>query len=92
MINDLTSYNCCPLLDKGTVSIIVKSNGHSHMKKFILGIIIGVALIVVFIYLGGGNALKIVGKKTIEIGERVEVYEKAFKDVAQGLLEKEKRK
>jgi len=62
------------------------------MKKFILGIIIGVALIVVFIYLGGGNALKDVGKKTIEVGERVEVYEKALKDVTQGLLEKEKRK
>ena len=62
------------------------------MKKFILGIIIGAALIVVFIYLGGGNALKIVGKKTIEVGERVEVYEKALKDVARGLHEKAKEK
>jgi hypothetical protein len=62
------------------------------MKKFILGIIIGVALIVVFIYLGGGNALKIVGKKTIELGERVEVYEKAFKDVTQGVFDREKGK
>ena len=62
------------------------------MKKFILGIIIGAALIVVFIYLGGGNALKDVGKKTIELGERVEVYEKALKDVAQGVLAREKGK
>jgi hypothetical protein len=62
------------------------------MKKFILGIIIGVAIILVFIYLGGGATLQVVGKKTIEIGERVEVYEKAFKDVAQGLLAKEKGK
>jgi hypothetical protein len=56
------------------------------MKKFILGIFIGVLLIVLFTYLGGGSALKIVGKKTIEVGERVEVYEKALKDVTDELL------
>jgi hypothetical protein len=61
------------------------------MKKFILGIFIGVLLIILFTYLGGGAALKIVGKKTIELGERVEVYEKALKDVADKLL-KEKGK
>ncbi|OGP54045.1 MAG: hypothetical protein A2Y65_06260 [Deltaproteobacteria bacterium RBG_13_52_11] len=61
------------------------------MKKFILGIFIGVLLIILFTYLGGGTALKIVGKKTIEVGERVEVYEKALKDVTDGLL-KEKGK
>jgi hypothetical protein len=59
------------------------------MKKFILGIFIGVLLIVVFTYLGGGAALKIVGKKTIEVGERVEVYEKALKDVTKGLLKEQ---
>lgn len=56
------------------------------MKKFILGIFIGVVLIVLFTYLGGGSALKTVGKKTIEVGERVEVYEQALKDAAQELL------
>ena len=56
------------------------------MKKFILGIFIGVLLIVLFTYLGGGSALKIVGKKTIDLGERVEVYEKALKDVTNELL------
>ena len=61
------------------------------MKKFILGIVIGVLLIIAFTYLGGGTALKILGKKTIEVGERIEVYEKALKDVAQGLV-KEKGK
>jgi hypothetical protein len=61
------------------------------MKKFILGIFIGVLLIILFTYLGGGAALKIVGKKTIELGERVEVYEKALKDVSERLL-KEKGK
>jgi hypothetical protein len=56
------------------------------MKKFILGIFIGVLLIVLFTYLGGGTALKIVGKKTIEVGERIGVYEKALKDVTDELL------
>jgi hypothetical protein len=49
------------------------------MKKFILGIIIGIVLILLFTYLGGGAALKTLGKKTIEVGERVEVYEQALK-------------
>jgi hypothetical protein len=61
------------------------------MKKFVFGIFIGILLIVLFTYLGGGAALKILGKKTIELGERVEIYEKALKDVTHGLL-KEKRK
>jgi hypothetical protein len=56
------------------------------MKKFILGIFIGILLIVLFTYLGGGTALKIVGQKTIQVGERVEVYEKALKDITQGLM------
>ena len=56
------------------------------MKKFILGIFIGIILILLFTYLGGGSALKVIGKKTIEVGERVEVYEQALKDVAQELL------
>ncbi len=61
------------------------------MKKFILGIFIGVLLIILFTYLGGGAALKIAGKKTIELGERVEVYEKALKDVADKLLKERGR-
>lgn len=58
------------------------------MKKFILGIIIGVLLIFFFTYLGGGAVLKTLGKKTIEVGERVEVYEQALKDATQGFLPK----
>jgi hypothetical protein len=58
------------------------------MKKFILGILIGVVLILLFTYLGGGSALQILGRKTIEVGERVEVYEQALKDATQGLLTK----
>jgi hypothetical protein len=61
------------------------------MKKFILGVVIGVLLIILFTYLGGGAALKIVGKKAIELGDKVEVYEKTLKDVAEKFL-KEKGK
>jgi len=69
----------------------IKRRRDLQMKKFILGIFIGILLIIIFTYLGGGAALKIMGKKTIELGERVEVYEKALKDVTEGLL-KEKGK
>jgi hypothetical protein len=76
------------LLDRGKRPIIVKSQRHLHMKKFILGIIVGVALLVVFIYVGGGNALKVAGKKAIEIGEKIEMYEKVLKDTTRGLFDK----
>jgi hypothetical protein len=61
------------------------------MKKFLLGIVIGVLMIIAFTYLGGGTALKIVGQKTIEVGERIEVYEKALKDVAHGIVKEKGR-
>ncbi len=61
------------------------------MRKFILGVFIGILLIILFTYLGGGAALKVAGKKAIELGEKVEVYEKALKDVSKSLL-KEKGK
>jgi hypothetical protein len=69
----------------------IKRHRDLQMKKFILGIFIGVLLIILFTYLRGGAALKIAGRKAIELGERVEVYEKALKDVADKLL-KEKGK
>jgi hypothetical protein len=58
------------------------------MKKFVLGIIIGIVMILLFTYFGGGAALKTLGKKTIEVGEKIEVYEQALKDATQGLLTK----
>lgn len=58
------------------------------MKKFLVGIIFGILLIFLFLYFGGGRALQTLGKKTIELGERIEIYEKALKDVTQGLIKK----
>jgi hypothetical protein len=77
----------CPFLTTGIVYYI-RELQVLQMKKFFLGIFIGVVLILLFTYLGGGSALKIVGEKTIEVGERVEVYEQALKDATQGLLTK----
>ncbi len=42
------------------------------MKKFILGIIIGFVLFMLFLLSGGGEYLKRFGKKTEEAGERLE--------------------
>ncbi|MBW2039935.1 MAG: hypothetical protein JRI46_10180 [Deltaproteobacteria bacterium] len=58
------------------------------MKKFLLGIAIGILVILLFTYFGGGNALKSLGRKTIELGERVEVYEKTLKETTKGLIKK----
>lgn len=72
------------------IAYYIKRQKDLQMKKFILGIVIGVLVIILFTYLGGGAALQTLGKKTIEVGERVEVYEKALKDVTHQLLKKTK--
>ncbi len=62
------------------------------MKNFLLGIVIGILLIILFIYFGGGRVLKSMGGKTIEVGERVEVYEKKLKEATQDLIKKKKER
>jgi hypothetical protein len=58
------------------------------MKKFLLGIVIGIIMIFAFIYFGGGSALKSVGTKTIELGKRIEMYEKFLKETTEGFIKK----
>ena len=58
------------------------------MKKFLLGIAIGIILIFIFIYFGGGSTLKSLGERTIELGEKIELYEKSLKETTRGLMEK----
>ena len=58
------------------------------MKKFLLGIVIGIILIFIFIYFGGGSTLKSLGERTIELGEKIELYEKSLKETTRGLIEK----
>ena len=52
------------------------------MLKMLFGIIIGVALMLVFLYLGGGRWLKEFGRSTEKAGARLEVYEKRVQDTA----------
>ncbi|MEK6758349.1 MAG: hypothetical protein AABY51_01120 [Deltaproteobacteria bacterium] len=52
------------------------------MKKFLLGFIIGVILLLAFFYFGGAGYLKAFGTKTEETGAKLEVYEKEVKKTA----------
>ena len=61
------------------------------MKKFLLGIAIGIVLIFIFIYFGGGSTLKSLGERTIELGDKIELYEKSLKETTRGLIEKKER-
>lgn len=60
------------------------------MKKFILGVIIGILALAAFLYFGGPKYLKIFGAKTEEAGERLEKYEKGLKHTAEEATEKVK--
>ena len=50
------------------------------MRKFLLGFMVGIILSFLFIYFGGGEILKVLGQKAIDAGERIKIYEKAFKE------------
>jgi ABC-type arginine transport system permease subunit len=60
------------------------------MKNFLLGIVIGIIVIILFIYFGGGRALKSLGMMTTDLGERIETVEKSLKDTTQDLIKKKK--
>lgn len=60
------------------------------MKKFILGVVIGIIALAAFLYFGGPKYLKIFGAKTEEAGERLEIYEKKLKHTAEEAAEKVK--
>lgn len=60
------------------------------MKKFLFGIIIGILALAAFLYFGGPRYMKIFGAKTEEAGERLEKYEKGFKQSADEAAEKVK--
>ena len=50
------------------------------MKRFLLGIIIGFVLFMVFLLSGGGEYLKKFGQKTEEAGERLEEAEEQARE------------
>ncbi|MEE9614895.1 MAG: hypothetical protein V3W31_08120 [Thermodesulfobacteriota bacterium] len=53
------------------------------MKKILMGIVIGVVLFALFLYFGGSEYVKDFGRKTEESGEKLEVYEKEFRESAE---------
>jgi len=46
------------------------------MKKIILGIIFGCIIFIVFLSFGGAGYVKSLGKQTVEVGKKLEGYEK----------------
>ncbi len=52
------------------------------MKKFLIGLAIGIIALGAFLYFGGPGYLKLIGSKTEQAGERLEKYEKSFKRTA----------
>ena len=50
-----------------------------EMRSFLLGVLVGMILAFVFIYVGGGKLLKEVGSKAVQLGEQLEGYERAVK-------------
>ncbi len=65
------------------------------MKKLILGIIIGIVLLVLFVYFGGGRYLQQAAKEAEKAGGEIEQYEKKLKESAKKVehgIEKVKEK
>jgi len=56
------------------------------MKNFLLVVILAVILFVMFVYFGGGTAVKYVGKKMISVGEYIEGLETQMKNYIQGKI------
>ncbi len=46
------------------------------MKKIILGIIVGCIIFIAFLSFGGAGYVKSLGKQTVEVGKKLEGYEK----------------
>ncbi|MBI5886658.1 MAG: hypothetical protein HZB85_08800 [Deltaproteobacteria bacterium] len=54
------------------------------MIKMFMGFCIGVAVMLAFLYLGGGTWLREFGSTTERAGAHLEVYEKRLKESTQG--------
>lgn len=52
------------------------------MIRFLIGIILGIILLFLFLYLGGPGYLETFGEKTSETGRNLKRYEQPAKDTA----------
>ncbi len=58
------------------------------MKKFLLIVILVIVLFGMFVYFGGGTAVKYMGQKTIVAGEYLEDLETQMKNYIQGKVDR----
>ena len=58
------------------------------MKKFIVGIIVGILLFAFFVFFGGGDYLKKLAARTDKAGSEVVNYEKQLKKQVQSVRQK----
>ena len=58
------------------------------MKKLLLGIVFGMLLLFLFLYLGGPGYLETFGKKAEETGKNLKKYEQTTRDTAKKVGEK----
>ncbi len=61
------------------------------MIKFMMGVIVGILIFLLFIYFGGGKAVKKVGERLTDTGKTMEVIEQMIKK-EKGKAEKEVKK
>jgi len=69
-----------------------------EMIRFILGVVTGILILLLFIYFGGGKAVKKVGEGLTETGKRMEHLEEVIKkegsevgkDIKKKILKEEK--
>ena len=65
--------------------------GRRAMIKFLMGVIVGILIFFLFIYFGGGKAVKKVGEGLTDSGKKMEVMEEMIKK-EKGEVEKEVKK
>ena len=49
------------------------------MIKFILGVVVGILIVFLFIFFGGGTGVKKIGEGLIDTGQKMEVMEELIK-------------
>ncbi len=62
------------------------------MIKFLMGIIVGIVICFLFVYFGGGNAVKKIGEGLIDTGKKMEVIEEVIKKEKDDALKGAKQK
>jgi len=62
------------------------------MVKFLFGVLIGILVCFLFVYFGGGKAVKKAGETLIDTGAKMEMMEDTIRKGKEGLLPGTKKK